>query len=291
MRVTKTRANLMLLLAAIIWGAGYIFSKMATNAHMQAGLINAIRGFVYAGLAFIFFHKAIFKMTGVDFRIGLTAGFINFLGYQFQTWGLKSTTPSNNAFLTAIYVVMIPFIVWVLFHRRPELKSYVAILIAMVGMMFLTNVLQHGFTLHIGDLLTIISAFFYALQIVYFSMRTTSTSPLSLSFMLGLTQGTFGLIWSLLFEHATYGVINWQAGLWPVIVLGILSSFGAQTLQIVGQRYTDPVPAGVILMTESMFGSIFSVVLGFEPFTSNLLIGGSLIIVALLIMQLNFKQH
>ncbi|WP_252898548.1 EamA family transporter [Secundilactobacillus odoratitofui] len=99
-------------------------------------------------------------MTGVDFRIGLTAGFINFLGYQFQTWGLKSTTPSNNAFLTAIYVVMIPFIVWVLFHRRPELKSYVAILIAMVGMMFLTNVLQHGFTLHIGDLLTIISAFF-----------------------------------------------------------------------------------------------------------------------------------
>ncbi|WP_252898549.1 EamA family transporter [Secundilactobacillus odoratitofui] len=88
-------------------------------------------------------------------------------------------------------------------------------------------------------------------------MRTTSTSPLSLSFMLGLTQGTFGLIWSLLFEHATYGVINWQAGLWPVIVLGILSSFGAQTLQIVGQRYTDPVPAGVILMTESMFGSIF----------------------------------
>lgn len=291
MRVTKTRANLMLLLAAIIWGAGYIFSKMATNAHMQAGLINAIRGFVYAGLAFIFFHKAIFKMTGVDFRIGLTAGFINFLGYQFQTWGLKSTTPSNNAFLTAIYVVMIPFIVWVLFHRRPELKSYVAILIAMVGMMFLTNVLQHGFTLHIGDLLTIISAFFYALQIVYFSMRTTSTSPLSLSFMLGLTQGTFGLIWSLLFEHATYGVINWQAGLWPVIVLGILSSFGAQTLQIVGQRYTDPVPAGVILMTESMFGSIFSVVLGFEPFTSNLLIGGSLIVVALLIMQLNFKQH
>lgn len=291
MRVTKTRANLMLLLAAIIWGAGYIFSKMATNAHMQAGLINAIRGFVYAGLAFIFFHKAIFKMTGVDFRIGLTAGFINFLGYQFQTWGLKSTTPSNNAFLTAIYVVMIPFIVWVLFHRRPELKSYVAILIAMAGMMFLTNVLQHGFTLHIGDLLTIISAFFYALQIVYFSMRTTSTSPLSLSFMLGLTQGTFGLIWSLLFEHATYGVINWQAGLWPVIVLGILSSFGAQTLQIIGQRYTDPVPAGVILMTESMFGSIFSVVLGFEPFTSNLLIGGSLIVVALLIMQLNFKQH
>ena len=126
----------MLLLAAIIWGAGYIFSKMATNAHMQAGLINAIRGFIYAGLAFIFFHKFILKMNSVDLRIGLTAGFINFLGYQFQTWGLRFTTPSNNAFLTAIYVVIIPLIVWVMFRRRPEAKSYPAIIVAIIGRVF-----------------------------------------------------------------------------------------------------------------------------------------------------------
>ncbi|GAX02125.1 DMT family transporter [Secundilactobacillus silagei] len=290
MQVSKGRANLMLLLAAIIWGAGYIFSKMATNAHMQAGLINAIRGFIYAGLAFIFFHKFILKMNSVDLRIGLTAGFINFLGYQFQTWGLRFTTPSNNAFLTAIYVVIIPLIVWVMFRRRPEAKSYPAIIVAIIGMGFLTNIVQNGFTLHIGDLLTLISAFFYALQIVYFGMRTTSTSPFVLSFMLGITQGTFGLIWSLLFEQTSYGVINWQAGLWPVIVLGILSSFGAQTLQIIGQRFTDPTPAGLILMTESMFGSIFSVVLGFEPFTMHLLLGGVLIVIAILIMQLDFSR-
>jgi drug/metabolite transporter (DMT)-like permease len=291
MRVTKTRANLMLLIAAIIWGAGYIFSKMATNANMQAGLINGIRGLIYAGLAYIFFHKAINKMTMVDFRIGMTAGFINFVGYQLQTLGLKYTTPANNAFLTAIYVIFIPFIVWIFFHRRPEGKSYVAIAICVVGMVFLTNLVNRGFSLHIGDLLTIISAVFYAIQIVYFGMKTTSTNPWVLSFMLGVTQGGFGMIWSLLFEHASYGAIDWQAGLWPVVVLGILSSFGAQTLQLVGQRYTDPTPAGIILMTESMFGSIFSVALGFEPFTMNLLIGGSLIVIALLMMQVDFKHR
>ena len=290
MQISKGRANLMLLMAAMIWGAGYIFSKMATNANMQAGLINAIRGFIYAGIAFLFFHKAILKMTKVDLRLGLVAGFINFLGYQFQTWGLRFTTPSNNAFLTAVYVVIVPIIIWLMYKRRPERKSYLAIIIAIIGMGFLTNILANGFTLHIGDLLTLISAFFYALQIVYFGMRATNTNPFVLSFMMGITQGGFGLIWTLLFEYASYGAINWQAGLWPVIVLGIVSSFGAQTLQIVGQRFTDPTPAGLILMTESMFGSIFSVVLGFEPFTVHLLLGGILIIIAILIMQLDFSR-
>lgn len=290
MQISKRRANFMLLAAAMIWGAGYIFSKMATNANMQAGLINAIRGFIYAGLAFLFFHNAILKMTKFDLRLGLVAGFINFLGYQFQTWGLRFTTPSNNAFLTAVYVVIIPIIIWFMYKRRPEPKSYLAIVIAIVGMGFLTSILHNGFTLHIGDLLTLISAFFYALQIVYFGMRATNTSPFVLSFMMGITQGGFGLIWTLLFERASYGAINWQAGLWPVIVLGILSSFGAQTLQIVGQRFTDPTPAGLILMTESMFGSIFSVLLGFEPFTVHLLLGGVLIIIAILIMQLDFSR-
>lgn len=290
MQISKGRANLMLLMAAMIWGAGYIFSKMATNAHMQAGLINAIRGLIYASLAFLFFHKAIMKMSRADIQIGLSAGLINFLGYQFQTWGLRYTTPSNNAFLTAIYVVIIPIIIWVIYKRRPEAKSYPAIILAVVGMGFLTNILQNGFTLHIGDLLTLISAFFYALQIVYFGMRAMNTSPFVLSFMLGITQSGFGLIWSLLFEHASYGAINWQAGLWPVIVLGIVSSFGAQSLQIIGQRFTDPTPAGLILMTESMFGSLFSVALGFEPFTVHLLLGGVLIIIAILIMQLDFSR-
>jgi drug/metabolite transporter (DMT)-like permease len=219
----------------------------------------------------------------------LIAGGINFLGYQVQTIGLMYTTPANNAFLTAIYVVLVPFIVWLFFHQRPEPKSYLAIMICVVGMAFLTGVFSHGLSLHLGDLLTILSAFFYALQIVYFG-SVTETSPWVLAFMLGVVQGVGGLFYTGLFERQTYAAIDWQAGLWPVIVLGIISSFGAQTLQVVGQRFTDPTPAGLILMTESMFGSIFSVAFGFEPFTQDLLIGGGLIIFALLLMQVGLRR-
>ncbi|WP_125702531.1 DMT family transporter [Lacticaseibacillus daqingensis] len=290
MQLSKTRANGLLLLAATIWGAGYIWSKQATNAGMPAGLINGIRGLIYAVLAYAAFHRTINRMTRADLKVGLIAGGINFLGFQFQTIGLSDTTPASNAFLTATYVVIVPFIVWVLFHQRPEAKSYLAIVVCMIGMAFLTNVVSQGFSLHLGDVLTIVSAFFYALQIVYFGMTATRTAPWILAFMLGVTQGGFGFLWSGLFERGTYGAIDWQAGLWPVVILGIVSSFGAQTLQLVGQRFTDPTPAGLILMTESLFGSVFSVVLGFEPFTTNLLIGGTLIVVALLTMQVGLRH-
>ncbi|WP_179394076.1 DMT family transporter [Lacticaseibacillus absianus] len=289
MQLSKTKANTLLMLAAVIWGAGYIWSKQATNAGLPAGAINALRGLIYAGLAYAFFHRTINRMTRQDLRVGLIAGGINFLGYQLQTLGLSYTTPANNAFLTATYVVLVPFIVWLVFHQRPERKSFLAILICMVGMGFLTNVFTQGFALHIGDALTIVSAVFYAGQIVYFGMAD-GTPPWTLAFMLGVTQGVFGALWSLLFERGAYAAIDWSAGLPPVIILGVVSSFGAQTLQLVGQRFTDPTPAGLILMTESMFGTLFSVVLGFEPFTASLLIGGSLIVLALLTMQVGLRR-
>ncbi|WP_225048032.1 DMT family transporter [Lacticaseibacillus kribbianus] len=290
MTITKTRANAMLGVAAIIWGSGYLFTKLATNAGMPAGLINGIRELIFAALAGLFFHRAVARMTRQDFLVGLIAGAINFLGFQLQTIGLAYTTPANNAFLTAIYVIFVPFICWLLFRERPDRKSYVAIAICVLGMAILTDVFGHGLSLHLGDLLTLASAVFYALQIVYFGTAPAESSPWALAFMLGVTQAVFGLVWSGLFERGAYLAIDWRAGLWPVVVLGILSSFGAQTLQVVGQRFTDPTPAGLILMTESLFGSLFSVALGFEPFTLNLLVGGALILLALLVMQLGFRR-
>lgn len=290
MKLTKTQANFALTLTAIIWGAGYIFSKQATNAGMPAGLINGIRGTIYAVLVFIFFHKTVLRMTKRELRIGLIAGIINLAAYQVQTVGLMYTTPGNNAFLTAIYVVMIPFIMWLVFHDAPAPKSYLAIAICVLGMLILTGVFQHGLTLHYGDLLVIGSAFLYAVQIVYFGSVAATINPWIVAFMLGAVQGIGGMLWSGVFEHGSYAGINWTAALVPVITLGILSSFGAQSLQLIGQKFTDPTPAGLIMMTESVFGSVFSVMFGFEPFTMDLLFGGLLILIAIIIMQVDFRK-
>lgn len=290
MKLTKTQANLVLTLTAIIWGSGYIFTKMATNAHMPAGLINGIRGLVYAVLVYIFFGKIIRNMTRNEFRIGLIAGIINLVAYQLQTVSIQYTTPGDNAFLTAIYVVIIPFIMWLVFHEAPAPKSYIAIVICMVGVMELTGIFEHGFDFQLGDLLVILSAVFYAIQIVYFGSTAATMSPWITAFMLGVVQGIGGFVWSGMTEHTSYAAIDWQAALLPVITLGVLSSFGAQSLQLIGQKFTNPTPAGLIMMTESVFGSFFSVIFGFEAFTANLLLGGALILVAIIIMQVDFRK-
>lgn len=290
MKLSKTQANLVLTLTAIIWGSGYIFTKMATNAHMPAGLINGFRGLIYAALVLLFFGKVIRYMTRSEFRIGLVAGVINLVAYQLQTISLQYTTPGDNAFLTATYVVIIPFIMWLVFHETPAPKSFLAIAICMVGVMELTGIFNHGFNFQLGDILVILSAVFYAIQIVYFGSTAASINPWITAFMLGLVQGIGGFTWSGVFEHGTYAAINWQAALLPVIILGILSSFGAQSLQLIGQKFTDPTPAGLIMMTESVFGSIFSVAFGFEAFTTNLLLGGVLILMAIVLMQVDFRK-
>lgn len=290
MKLSKTQANFALLLTATIWGAGYIFSKQATNANMPAGVINAIRGLIYAGLAFLFFHRQILRMSKSEFRIGLIAGIINFIAYQLQTTGIIYTTPGNNAFLTATYVVFVPFIMWLQTKETPEPKSYLAIILCVIGMCVLTNVFGDGFTFHTGDVLVIASAVFYAIQIVYFGRDAAAVNPWCIAFMLGAIQGIGGLVWSLFTESPRYAAIDWAAAIGPVLILGVVSSFGAQTLQLIGQKFTDPTAAGLIMMTESVFGSLFSVLFGFDRLTVNLLAGGGLILTAILIMQIDFRK-
>ncbi|MCI1634157.1 MAG: DMT family transporter [Liquorilactobacillus nagelii] len=288
--LTRWQSNVILLLTAIIWGTSYIFIKEALQGNLPAGLLNALRGLVFSGLMFCFFSKSICKINRTDFKIGLFSGLINFLGYQLQTSGLKYTTPSNSAFLTATYIVMIPFVVWFLLKRKPLPKSFLAIVLCFLGTIVLTNSFSKGFSLHYGDALTLIGAFFYALQIVYFSNTAATANPFVIAFMLGLVQLIAGIGWSLSFELHAYAAINWGQALPPVIILGVFASFAAQLLQVIGQRNTDATSAGLILMTESLFGSLFSVVGGFEALTNNLLLGGLLIIVSILIMEINLRK-
>lgn len=291
MPITKKRANLMLLMVAILWGSSYVFAKLTLEAGMHSGLINACRGTMCVVAGYLFFFKKINRMTWTDAKLGLLMGVINFIGYYLQTDALRYTAPAKNAFLTTLYIAVAPLLLWIFWHEKPQRKAYFAIVLAIIGMAILTNVIHTGLHFQYGDLLTLISTIFWGLQLIFFGKYAPRvSSPWVIIFMIGLCQGTFGWITTLLSERSTLGQVHWLQALIPLAILAIGVTFLAQGMQITAQAYTDATSAGLILMLESFFASVMSVILGYDPLTHRLIIGGLILLLANAIMQVDLRQ-
>jgi len=263
---------------------------MALDVNVSAGFINFARGFIFSMLALLFFYKKIFKMTLDDFKIGLFVGLMNFGGCIAQTVGVKYTTPSNNAFISAIYVVIVPFIAWLAYKKPLKIKSFIAIAFCLLGMAILTGIMNKGFRINQGDVYSLISAFLYAGSIAYISYGTSETDPTIVTFMLATVQTMGGLGYFFIVDGGQLIDVNWQVAILPLLYMGIVCSFAAQTIQVIAQRHTSATTAGLIMMLEGLFGSLFSVVFGFESFTFSMAVGGSIIMIALVFMEVNFEQ-
>ncbi|NVY96087.1 DMT family transporter [Lactobacillus sp. DCY120] len=285
--LSKGQADGVLLLVAIIWGSSYSFIKQATLAQMTPGMINLFRGLILAGLIALFFFQTIKTMTRQELKAGLIIGINSFILMQSQTLGIKSTKPSNAAFLTALYVVFVPFLAWIFFHEKPAPKVYWAIVLCILGMIFLTGIFRTGFILQAGDLWVLLTALMMGLEIIYYRIFNFQIRALPIAFLTGVVQIIGGLLFVGLLEKPSWNQVAWSQALLPLIILGIVTSFISQILQIIGQRYTDVTSTGLILMTESLFASLTSLVLGLEKLTADLVIGGSLILAALLLMQVS----
>ena len=281
----------MLLLVAILWGSSYVFAKLTIQAGMHSGVINACRGTMCVIAGYIIFYKQINKMTWLDFKLGVLMGTINFLGYFLQTDALRYTTPAKNAFLTTLYVAIAPLILWLFWHERPQRKTYFAVALAIIGMAVITNVANTELQLNFGDFLTVVSAIFWALQLIFFGKYSPKvSSPWVVIFMIGLCQGTFGWITTGLFERTNLTQIHWVQALIPLAILAIVVTFLAQGMQITAQQYTDATSAGLLLMLESFFASTMSVIMGYDPLTPQLIWGGLILLLANAIMQINFQD-
>lgn len=285
----QARANRNLLLVAFMWGTSYTFIKMAITAKMPPSVINTLRGLISAILVYVFFHKTINKMTFKEFKIGAICAVFNFVVVQLQSTGLEYTTPSNSSFITSIYVVLLPFIAWLFFKKVPPMKTYLSIILCIVGMIFLTGIISTGLQFHLGDVLTLFTAIVYAFQMTYYGYATKSARPQVLAFQLGFIQAICGGLYAFTIDYSRLPQINWNASIWPIVYLGVIATFAAQIIQVTSQKYTDTVTAGLVLMTESLFASIVSVLFHFEPLTHHLIIGGTLIILATMIAQFNVR--
>ncbi|EEW53303.1 DMT family transporter [Limosilactobacillus antri] len=291
MKISKKQAALLLLLATILWGSSYIFLKQATESGMHSGLINACRGTISALFGYLLFHRQINHMTPQDIKLGALIGASEYLAYYLQTAGLRYTTPAKSSFITALYVIIAPLILWLFWHERPLRKTYFAIALAIIGMAILTNIGQNSLHLQYGDLLTLIATIFWALEIIFFSKFSARfSSTWVVLFMVSSWQATYGWLTVLVGERSTLGQVHWAKALLPIIILAIVITFLGQAMQITGQMHTDTVSASLILMMESFFAAVLSVLLGYDAVTPRLVVGGALLILASAIMQVDLKS-
>jgi drug/metabolite transporter (DMT)-like permease len=274
-----------LLITAIIWGGGFVATRNGLD-HIKPFYLQFLRFSIAFLLLSSIFFKKLKQITKEDLKGGLIVGIFLFTAFSSQTIGLQYTTPSKQAFLTGTNVVMVPFLYWFVFKKKPDIFSYIGVFLSFIGISVLTYEGGVGINLNLGDILTLLCALLYAAHIVSTGHFAKNIDPVILSIIqFGLTA-ILSLIFALIFEPVPT-VYN-KTTVFSVLYLGVFSSCIAFLFQTIGQKYTSSTKTAIILSTESVFGTIFSVILLHDKFTLNMFIGCMLIFISILAVETKF---
>lgn len=290
MKIKKQSANAILVIVTVLWGSGFVFTKMALDFKVSAGLINIARGIIFALISFIFFFKHIIKGSKKDFFVGFVAGSLNSLAFLLQTIAMNYTGPSNTGFFTVTNVLMVPFIVWIFYKKKPPIKVFLAVGICLLGMAILTGFFGVEFEFNVGIILALIGALMFAFSIAFIANSAKDTHFSIVALVMGISQAVVGVIYFFLFEGGIIGDIQWTGAILVLLYLGIFPSFIAQSCQVFAQQNTSATTAAIIMTLEAFFGSVFSIILGYDKATWTLLVGGFLILTSLFISEFPFPN-
>ena len=285
-KTMKLLAKPMLFAAAIIWGTSFFIMKNALDA-LPPFYLLAIRFTAGAVLLALIAWKKWQIFTWDHLWRGAVMGAFLFLAYSIQTFGLTLTTPSKNAFLTAVYCVLVPFLSWAVIRVRPDRFNIAAALLCVTGVGFVS--LTEELTINAGDLLTLVAAFFYASHIVAVAKVSPGKDITLLTVFQFAFAGLYAWIGGLLTETFPAQALTDPAVVLPMAYLCVMATTVALLFQYVGHVWSDPASASVILSLESVFGVLFSVLFYGDPVTGRLLIGFGLIFVAVVCSETKFS--
>ncbi|MEH6994047.1 DMT family transporter [Neobacillus drentensis] len=276
----KYMGEIALTITAIIWGSGFVASSISLE-YFTPYQILAGRFLIGAIILGVIFHKRLKNITKSTMIKGAVLGIFLYLAFALQTVGLQFTTPSKNAFLTAVNVVIVPFIAFVMYKRKIDMYELMGAILAMVGVGILS--LKLSAEINIGDLLTLGCAFGFAFHIFFTAKYVKDSDPVSLTLIQMMTAAIIGMV-VVLFKGETSFVIE-KEGMFSLLYLGIFSTTLAYLLQTVAQKMITETKAAIILSTESFWGMVFSVAILDETMTIKMVIGAILILSAIIISE------
>ena len=276
----------MLVAMALVWGYSFLTMKTVLDT-VPTFMLLACRFLLSAAIMFVVFHKRIKAHFNREYLgFGVLMGCVIWSAYAAQTLGLVDTTPGKNAFLTGTYCILVPFIALVLFRERVTKWHIGSALLCLVGVGF---VALDNFSIQIGDLMTLVGAVFFAVDmaVVGHIGRTRDVSVLT-SWMF-LFVGLFSLITSFVAEPRV------PAEAWTPTVVGQLAFLAVMCttvgllLQNQALSHVPPATGSLLLSLESPSGVLFSVLMAGEVLTGKLIFGFALIFLSIVLSETHFS--
>lgn len=271
-----------LLLATSAWGGTFVVVKSAI-AQMPLMDLMAWRWIIAVSVLVAIRPRCLFVSRTTYLR-GAAVGVTTFLGYLFQTIGLQTTSASVSGFITGMFVVFTPLLMWAFFRERLTASIWIAVLLAMGG---LASLSLRGWSFGVGESWTLLGAFFWAGQIITLARWSTRENAYS---MATIQLGTAGILFII---GATPDGITMPPtqDVWiGILILSVFASAIAFSVQTWGQSHLDATRAAVIFSTEPIFAAIFGIWIGGDQITTRFLIGAALIFAAMLISEFGPKR-
>jgi drug/metabolite transporter (DMT)-like permease len=298
------QSNLMLLLAAAIWGFGFVAQRLGMN-FLEPFAFNAAR-FLLGALSLVpliwWLYRSrqsrniVATATGEPpthnrnsmAKAGIMSGGVLFIAATFQQFGLVYTTAAKAGFITGLYLILVP-ILGILLKHTTGLTTWLGAALALSGLYLLS--INDDLTMSTGDTLLFIGALFWAFHILTIDHFSGRVDPIQLSAFQFALCGVASLGVSLLIETPTLGAVidGWQ----PILYAGLVSVGLAYTLQVVAQVNANPAHAAIIMSLEAVFAAIGGVWLLDETLSARAWLGCGLMMAGMLLSQVRWevKNH
>lgn len=282
----KLIASFGLLVAAIVWGGGFVVVKDSLDLIPPAYMLAFRFSIACIGLGVVF-SKRIRRIHKDNVKSSIVLGILLYVSYLLQTVGCLYTTAGKNAFITTIYVVIVPFLSWFISKNKPDIYCISSAFLAMIGIGLLS--LNSDLSINIGDVLTLLCGFGYAIHLIYINKYSKYQDPVILTFLQILVAGILSWLTAPIIDGGFPAGATNPNIIIGMIYLGIGSTMIAFLLQNIGQKYIEPSTAALLLSMESVFGVIFSVLVLREVVTMKMFLGCSLILTAVIMAETKFE--
>ncbi len=287
MRRTKPSGVILLLITAVIWGSSFVAQSIGMQS-IDAFTFTGIR--TVLGMLFLLPFTLIIN-KGFDFskkalRKGLILGIVFSIAQNFQQFAFYYSTSGKIAFVTSFYMFFVSLFSVIFLKKKIAVLTWLSILMGLVGLFFLCINPEDVTNINLGDILALICAVFYAVQIMLIDkFLEEGTSGVQLSFMEFFVAGVISVIAMFIFEEPNITDIKTAAP--SLLYSGIMSCGIAYTLQIVGQKNASPVVASLLMCLESVFAVITAALLLHEGMLPREIIGCVVMFSAIILSQVS----